>query len=159
MTKKLISFDDSSNTMPGVVETRISVLAADAANSKVDSTQVKTATDLGGNTPSDTDVASQKAVKTHVDFYRKRLIRNPELLITGSITRDTNGAVTTAEVVWPDGTPGEYNALELSTSFPGAVDSWEITYGDPVTKTYTQPTVTRDASTGIITNLPAVTES
>nr|WP_278101175.1 hypothetical protein [Microbacterium proteolyticum] len=84
--------------------------------------------------------------------------KNPDLLIAGSITRDSNQAVTSAAVVWPDGTPGTFTALVLSTAFPGAVDSYKITYGSPVTKTFTQPTVTRNTA-GAVTNVPQIVVS
>lgn len=81
--------------------------------------------------------------------------RNPDQLIAGSVTRDSNDAATTAPVVWPDGTVGTYTADTLSTAFPGAVDGYHITYGSPATRTFTQPTVTRSA-TGAVTALPAI---
>lgn len=96
------------------------------------------------------------AAATYAQF--KELARTPELLIAGAITRDANGAATTAPVVWPDGTVGTYTADTLSATFLGAVDAYHISYGSPVTKTYTQPAITRDAN-GIITNLPAITVS
>lgn len=86
------------------------------------------------------------------------LAADPGLLIAGSITRDSNGAATSAPVVWPDGTPGTYTATTLSTAFPGAVDAYTITYGSPVTRTYTQPAVTRDAA-GAVTARPAIVVS
>lgn len=89
---------------------------------------------------------------------RTALARTPDSLITGTITRDANGAATSADVTWPDGTPGTYTALTVSSSFPGAVDSYSITYGSPATATYTQPTVTRDSS-GAATTVPAITVS
>jgi hypothetical protein len=71
-----------------------------------------------------------------------------------TITRDeTTGAAVSAEIVWPDGTPGEYLALTLSTTFPGAVDAYSATYG---TLTLTQPAITRDA-TGAPTIRPTPT--
>lgn len=76
-------------------------------------------------------------------------------IIVGVITRDANDAATSAGVVWPDGTVGTYTADTVSTAFPGAVDGYHITYGSPATKTYTQPTVTRDAS-GAVTTRPAL---
>lgn len=79
-----------------------------------------------------------------------------DVLIVGAITRDTNEAATSAGVVWPDGTVGTYTALVVSSAFPGAVDSYRVTYGSPATRTYTQPTVTRDAS-GAVTTRPAIT--
>ena len=87
-----------------------------------------------------------------------QLARTPEAIITGAITRDANGAATSATVTWPDGTTGTYTATTVSTSFPGAVDAYTITYGSPATRTYTQAAVTRDA-TGAATNVPAIVVS
>jgi len=81
---------------------------------------------------------------------------NPDLLIVGAITRDANGAATSAPVVWPDGTAGTYTATTVSPAHPGAVDAYTVTYGSPVTSTYTQPAVTRDAS-GAVTTRPGMT--
>jgi hypothetical protein len=83
----------------------------------------------------------------------------PDALIAGVIARDANGAATSAPVAWPDGTPGIYTATSVSAAFPGAVDAYTITYGAPVQKTYTQPAVTRDPTTGAVTNRPAITVS
>lgn len=80
---------------------------------------------------------------------------SPDLLITGTITRDANDAAVSASVTWPNGQPGTYTATVVSSSFPGAVDAYTITYGSPVTKTYTQPAVTRNAN-GAVTNRPAI---
>ena len=88
------------------------------------------------------------------DAYMQ-LARNPDLLIAGTITRNSDGAATSAPVVWPDGSPGTYTATTLSTDFPGAVDAYTITYGSPVTKTYTQSAVTRDSS-GAVTAAPEI---
>lgn len=82
---------------------------------------------------------------------------NLDALIVGAITRDANGAATSAPVVWPDGTIGTYTATTVSTTFPGAVDAYTVTYGSPATKTVTQSAVTRDATTGAVTNRPAMT--
>lgn len=81
------------------------------------------------------------------------LARTPEVLITGTITRDSNGAPTSAAVVWPDGTPGTFTGTPSTVL--GALDGWAITYGSTVTKTYTQSAVTRDGS-GAVTNQPAI---
>lgn len=84
------------------------------------------------------------------------LARSPELIISGTITRNSNGAATSAPVTWPDGTPGTYTADALSTAFPGAVDAYHVTYGSPTQKTFTQPLITRDVS-GAAVNVPAIT--
>lgn len=78
----------------------------------------------------------------------------PDALIFGAITRDADGAATAADVVWPDGTAGTYTADAVSTTFPGAVDAYHVTYG--TTKTVTQPAVTRDPSSGAVTVRPAM---
>lgn len=89
----------------------------------------------------------------------KEMAAVPDMLLTGAITRDTNGAATAGTATWPDGATGVY-AGTASTAFPGAVDSYTITHIlSGVTTTYTQPTVTRDASTGAVTTRPAITVS
>ena len=80
---------------------------------------------------------------------------NPDLIIVGTITRDTNGAATSASVVWPDGATGTYTGTASSTVL-GAIDTYAITHVGSPTKTYTQPTVTRDSS-GAVTVRPAIT--
>lgn len=91
------------------------------------------------------------------ETYRQ-LARTPDVLIAGAVTRNSDGAATSAPVVWPDGTAGTYTATTLSTAFPGAVDAYAVTYGSPVTKTYTQPAVTRNAD-GAATAVPAIVVS
>ncbi len=89
----------------------------------------------------------------------KQFAGNTDMIISGTITRDANDAATSAPVVWPDGTAGVYTALVLSSAFLGAVDSYSITYvGTDSTRTYTQPTVTRNAN-GAVTARPAITVS
>lgn len=90
---------------------------------------------------------------TYVGFLQ--LARDPDLIIVGAITRNADEAVTSAPVVWPDGALGTFTATVLSSSFPGAVDAYTVTYGSPVTRTYTQPTMTRD-SAGAVTVRPAL---
>ncbi|WP_209742773.1 hypothetical protein [Arthrobacter sp. PvP023] len=85
-----------------------------------------------------------------------QLAKNPELLIAGAVTR-ADGLVTSADVEWPDGQPGTYTPT-YSAAFPGAVDSYTITHGSPVTETYTQPAITRD-STGAAINVTQIVVS
>jgi hypothetical protein len=82
---------------------------------------------------------------------------NLDALIVGAVTRDTNGAATSAGVIWPDGATGAYTATTVSTAFPGAVDAYTVTYVGSTTKTVTQPAVTRDSTTGAVTTRPAMT--
>ena len=95
-------------------------------------------------------VTSLNGATGAVDTYLQ-LARTPDVLFVGAVTL-TNGAPTSAAVVWPDGTTGVYTGT-ASTAFPGSIDAYTITYG--TARTYTQPTVTRDAS-GNITNQPAI---
>jgi hypothetical protein len=89
--------------------------------------------------------------------YSAALAATPDALVVGAVPRDGNGAATSAAVLWPDGATGTYTTLVASTAFPGAVDSYKVTHVlAGVTKTYTQPAVTRDAS-GAVTNRPAMT--
>lgn len=111
---------------------------------------------IGDISPTSADVQAPIPAGTYVEMIA--LAGNPDLLIAGAITRDANDAATSAPVVWPDGTAGTYTATSVSTAFPGAVDAYTITYGSPVTLTYTQPAVTRNAN-GAVTIRPAITVS
>ncbi len=73
-------------------------------------------------------------------------------------TRDANGAIVTAIIVWPDGVAGVFTTDVASTAFPGAIDAWHATYASTPSKTITQPAVTRDASGAVIAQ-PAITIS
>lgn len=92
------------------------------------------------------------------DYQDIALARQLDGIIVGTITRDTNDAALSANVVWPDGTTGTYEADTVSTAFPGAVDAYHVTYDGPVPKTYTQPAVTRNAN-GAVTVLPEMVVS
>lgn len=81
---------------------------------------------------------------------------DPGALIVGVIVRDGDGAAISAGVVWPDGEVGLYTADAVSASFPGAVDAYHVTYGVPAHHTFTQPTVTRDVTTGAVTTRPTI---
>jgi hypothetical protein len=100
-------------------------------------------------------VTSLNGATGAVDTYLQ-LARDPQALFIGAITRDANGAPTSAAVAWPNGPDGTYTAGVYtgtpSATFPGSIDAYTITKG---TKTYTQPAVTRDAS-GNITVQPAI---
>ncbi|MDQ1736543.1 MAG: hypothetical protein QOH56_2794 [Pseudonocardiales bacterium] len=85
-----------------------------------------------------------------------QLAKNPDTLITGAITRDANGAATSAPVIWPDGAAGVYTADTVSAVFPGAVDAYHITHVGSPAVTYTQPLVTRDVNGAAITVPPIV---
>lgn len=78
--------------------------------------------------------------------------KTPEALLTGTLTRNGNGIITSADVVWPDGTAGVYTA---DTYDADVTSGYHITYLGAVTKTYTQPTITRDSSGAAIV-IPAI---
>lgn len=82
--------------------------------------------------------------------------KNPDLLVTGAITLDSNDLIASAAVAWPDGTPGTLTITSRDAN--NAVLAYNITYGSPVTKTFTQPTITRNAN-GAATIVPAIVES
>lgn len=115
--------------------------------------------DYGELTPIDPATLAPGATPnpSWVSSMALQLARTPEAIIVGTITRDANQAPTSAGVVWPDGKTGTYTGTP-SVAFPGAIDAYTITYGSPVTRTYTQPAVTRNAS-GAITTQPAITIS
>ena len=84
------------------------------------------------------------------------IAKNPDALVSGSIVRNPDGVVTSATVTWPDGSTGTYITDAIDPS--GAVNGYHITYGSPVSKTFTQPTITRDSS-GNATTIPAMVVS
>ncbi len=106
-----------------------------------------------GNTP--LNAARLNALETDLDAALTALAAVPEALFSGAVTVDGNGVPTSATVKWPDGTAGVF-AGTASATWPGALDAYTITYAGTPTKTYTQPTVTRNGS-GFITNRPAIT--
>lgn len=70
-----------------------------------------------------------------------------------SITRNDDGVVTAATVVWPDGSAGALSTT-LNATIP-AIDAYEITHVDSGVKAI-QPTLTRNAQ-GAVTAQPALT--
>lgn len=90
------------------------------------------------------------------DAWLKRHAANPGALLFGTLARNSDGVITSADVIWPDGTAGTYTTLTIDATF--VVNSYRITYGSPALLTATQPAVTRD-ETGAITNRPEITIS
>ena len=75
--------------------------------------------------------------------------KNPEAIITGAIVRNADGIVTSAAVIWPDGKGGTFTTDSIVN---GAINSDHVTHVDgSTTRTYTQPTITRDSSGSAIT--------
>lgn len=85
-----------------------------------------------------------------------QLAKNPDTLIAGAVTVDGSNLVTSAVVAWPDGSPGTLTITSRDSL--GGVLAYNITYGSPVTKTFTQPTITRNAA-GAATNVPQIVVS
>ena len=71
-----------------------------------------------------------------------------------SVTRDTNGIVESAVVVWPDGSVGDFNVLEVDGEWL-AVDSYSVSHSLSG-KVAVQPPVVRDSSTGQVIEQPAM---
>jgi hypothetical protein len=85
-----------------------------------------------------------------------QLAKDPDTLVTGAITVDSNDLTTSAEVLWPDGTPGIMTITARHST--NAVTEYNITYGNPATRTYTQPLITRNTN-GAATNVPQIVVS
>lgn len=106
-----------------------------------------------GNTPLSAARLNQLEADLEAALYA--LARDPDALFAGAVTRNAEGAATSAVVKWPDGVDGTYSGT-ASTTFPGSVNSYTITRVGSPTVTYTQPAVTRDAG-GYVTNRPPIT--
>jgi hypothetical protein len=64
-----------------------------------------------------------------------------------SAERNTDDAMTSATIEWPDGVAGTFVSDVLSVAFPGAVDAWHGTHGDQIV---TQPLMTRNSNGAVI---------
>lgn len=71
-----------------------------------------------------------------------------------SATRDSDGVITTAAVVWPDSSSGTFTRTTKNATFL-TIDSYTVTHADSG-KTVTQSAVTRDSS-GNVTAQPVLT--
>ncbi|QDG65861.1 hypothetical protein NIBR502772_06185 [Pseudarthrobacter sp. NIBRBAC000502772] len=107
-----------------------------------------------GGTPLDATRLNDRDTKLEQALFQ--LARNPEALFAGAVTYDGNGAATSAVIEWPDGVTGNYSGT-ASVSFPGSVSAYTVTRAGSPTVTFTQPAVTRDATTGNVTNRPPIT--
>lgn len=111
--------------------------------------------------PSAYDIAVENGFSGSEDEWRtqyfKSFARDPEAMMNGAITRNDDGAITSAYIEWPDGTPGQFTATAFDATEPAYVNAYTITYGaSPVIFTFTQPTVTRNDDGNVI-NAPAIT--
>jgi hypothetical protein len=82
----------------------------------------------------------------------------PDQLAVGAITRDANSAATGFTVEWPDGATGVFvGTASVIAAAIGAIDSYTVTHVlAGVTVTYTQPALTRNATSGAVTVRPAM---
>lgn len=71
-----------------------------------------------------------------------------------SASRDSDGLITTASVLWPDGSAGTFTRTAKNATLI-TIDAYTVTH-TASGKTATQPAVTRDAS-GNVTAQPAIT--
>lgn len=110
-----------------------------------------------GNTP--LSAARLNQLEDDLEAALLALARDPESLFAGAVIRDADGAATSAVVEWPGGATGTYSGT-ASVSFPGSVSAYTITHVDAEgTKTFTQPAVTRDPVTGLVSNRPPIVVS
>lgn len=79
-----------------------------------------------------------------------------EAYAINSATRDSDGVITTASVVWPDGSTGTFTRTTKNATFL-TIDAYTVTHAASG-KTVTQAAVTRDAS-GNVTAQPALSVS
>jgi len=113
--------------------------------------------DLSGK-PTIPAAATTASVLALLPNMLKNWARIPIDMAVGTITYNSSGAPTGHSVEWPDGATGVY-AGTASSTFPGSIDTYTVTHvlSGTTTTTYTQPPVTRDATTGQVTTRPAVT--
>jgi len=115
-------------------------------------TALQTARNINGVSFDGTaNITVADATKVALSDWYLNLAQTPDLIISGTINRDANGVVTTANVTWPDTASGTYTTLS-NDSTTGAVNSYSVTKGST---TYTQPTMTRN-SIGAVTTRPAI---
>lgn len=110
-----------------------------------------------GNTP--LNAARLNALEDDLNAALVQAAADPASLFAGAVILDANGAPTSAVIKWPDGVDGTYSGTP-SVSWPGSISAYTITRSLPgVTETYTQPAVTRDGTTGAVTNRPPIVVS
>lgn len=95
-------------------------------------------------------IVTPEQLTTRLDATLIQLAKNPDSLVVGTVTGDP---ITSAQVQWPGGVPGTLTITARHAT--GAVNAYNITYGSPVTKTFTQPAITR-ATSGAPTNVPQI---
>lgn len=109
-----------------------------------------------GNTP--LNAARLNAQETDIKAALVAHAADPSALFAGAVIIDANGAPTSAVIKWPDGVDGNYSGTPSGT-WPGTISSYTLTRVGTPTETYTQPAVTRDATTGAVTNRPPIVVS
>ena len=100
-------------------------------------------------TASTSALAATQAASTATNTALKAWAYVQNFRVT-SVTRRADGAVTSANIAWPDGTLGVYTALVFNAKITNATDSWQATYVGTTTKTILQPTITRDSTGAVI---------
>lgn len=157
LTLKRVKIGDGATLWPGLPWTTPDADTLDALQDLLETLASVTAPVDAAMTAVQTNPASsfaQAQAKLFVSL--KAAAKNPDLLIVGAVTVDSLDQVTSAAVVWPDGAPGTLTITARHST--GAVNAYNITYGSPVTKTFTQPAITRNA-TGAATNVPQIVVS
>lgn len=112
---------------------------------------------LGDVTLTHADITDWAALTTASFASFMNLAKTPDAIIAGNITRNAQEVVTSADVVWPDGTTGTFTTDSIGSL--NTIDAYHITRViSGVTHTYTQSAITRDSS-GAATAVPAMTYS
>lgn len=102
-----------------------------------------------GNPVIASDAVNLFTLNQKVITFFVALARAPYTIWHGALTVDAFGATTSANVIWPDSTPGVYTGVPSAT-FPGSIDSWDITYGVPTQFTFRQTALSRDANGNVV---------
>ena len=149
----------AAGAMTGAQVTKLNGIAAGATVNATDA-QLRDRTSHTGEQPVSTVTGLQSALDAKAaltqtlvigsDNWLKVFAKDYEMLLSGTITRDSNNVVTTSGVVWPDGSTGVFTATTVNTTFK-CVDAYTVTYVNGTTKTVTQPAVTRNANGYVIT--------
>lgn len=146
--KTLVPLNPVPPTVQQVLD--LATTKAEAAETAADNAAAAQASAAGyaSSASASADLAGEFADQSLV-----QIARDPDQIIVGGITRNASDVITSAAVLWPGGVPGTFTTDVIDPS--GAINGYHVTYGSPVTKTFTQPTMTRNAQ-GAVTVLPQI---
>lgn len=157
--QKIVTIDLMNNeivSVSGLAPTNSPIFTGNVNASTADAVLLPNQTTIGNVLPVEisylsgvtSNIQAQISNLNFNDFYS---ILEPELLMTGQITRNSNGVITSAPVLWSNGDTGTFTATEFD-SVTNGINSYQVTKGSI---TYIQPAITRD-SNGFVINRPAI---